>query len=68
MIFSLQYVANGKQPLISLAILAPSRFELDWYSSRLVVRLGRMLPLFRFGLGGKIGSGKQWWSWISSPR
>jgi uncharacterized protein len=27
--------------------------------------LGRMLPLFRFGLGGKIGSGKQWWSWIT---
>ena len=27
--------------------------------------LGRMLPLFRFGLGGKIGSGRQWWSWIT---
>ena len=27
--------------------------------------LGRMLPLFRFGLGGKLGSGKQWWSWIT---
>jgi uncharacterized protein len=27
--------------------------------------LGRMLPLFRFGLGGKIGSGKQWWSWVT---
>jgi len=26
---------------------------------------GRMLPLFRFGLGGKLGSGKQWWSWIT---
>ena len=27
--------------------------------------LGRMLPLFRFGLGGKLGSGKQWWTWIT---
>lgn len=27
--------------------------------------LSRMLPLFRFGLGGKLGSGKQWWSWIT---
>ncbi|MFO0920878.1 MAG: hypothetical protein U0905_00080 [Pirellulales bacterium] len=23
-----------------------------------------MLPLFRCGLGGKIGNGQQWWSWI----
>lgn len=27
--------------------------------------LGRMLPLFRFGLGGKLGNGNQWWSWIT---
>lgn len=27
--------------------------------------LGRMLPLFRFGLGGKLGLGSQWWSWIT---
>ena len=27
--------------------------------------LGRMLPLFKFGFGGKLGSGKQWWSWIT---
>ena len=27
--------------------------------------LGKMLPLFKFGLGGKLGSGKQWWSWIT---
>lgn len=26
---------------------------------------GRMFPLFRFGLGGKLGSGRQYWSWIS---
>ncbi len=27
--------------------------------------LGKMLPLFRFGLGGKMGNGNQWWSWIT---
>ncbi|MFA5919058.1 MAG: TIGR01777 family oxidoreductase [Candidatus Nanopelagicaceae bacterium] len=27
--------------------------------------LGRMIPFFRFGLGGRLGSGKQWWSWIT---
>ena len=27
--------------------------------------LGKMLPLFRFGLGGQMGNGKQWWSWIT---
>ena len=27
--------------------------------------LGRMMPIFKFGFGGKLGSGKQWWSWIT---
>lgn len=27
--------------------------------------LGRTLPIFRLGLGGRLGSGRQWWSWIS---
>lgn len=27
--------------------------------------LGRMLPLWRAGLGGKLGSGRQYWSWVS---
>lgn len=27
--------------------------------------LKKMLPLFRFGLGGRFGSGRQWQSWIS---
>jgi len=27
--------------------------------------LAKMLPLFRVGLGGRFGSGRQWWSWIS---
>jgi uncharacterized protein len=26
--------------------------------------LGKMLPLFRLGLGGRLGSGRQWMSWI----
>jgi uncharacterized protein (TIGR01777 family) len=26
--------------------------------------LSKMIPLFRLGLGGKLGSGKQYWSWI----
>ena len=29
--------------------------------------LARLLPLFRLGLGGRMGSGRQWWSWISLP-
>lgn len=27
--------------------------------------LPKLLPLFRFGLGGRFGPGSQWWSWIS---
>jgi uncharacterized protein (TIGR01777 family) len=27
--------------------------------------LAKMLPLFRLGLGGRLGGGKQWWSWIT---
>lgn len=26
--------------------------------------LGQMLPIFKMGLGGRLGSGKQWFSWI----
>jgi uncharacterized protein len=26
--------------------------------------LGKMLPLFRMGLGGRLGSGRQWMSWV----
>jgi uncharacterized protein len=25
----------------------------------------RLLPLFRLGLGGRLGSGRQWWSWVT---
>ena len=27
--------------------------------------LAEQLPFFRFGLGGRFGSGRQWWSWVS---
>jgi hypothetical protein len=27
--------------------------------------LGKMLPVFRLGLGGRLGSGRQWMSWVS---
>ncbi len=27
--------------------------------------LGKMLPIFRLGLGGRLGDGKQWMSWVS---
>lgn len=29
--------------------------------------LGNLLPLFRLGLGGRIGDGRQWVSWITLP-
>jgi uncharacterized protein (TIGR01777 family) len=29
--------------------------------------LPKLLPLFKLGVGGRMGSGKQWWSWISLP-
>jgi len=28
--------------------------------------LAKMLPIFRFGLGGRLGGGKQYWRWITS--
>jgi uncharacterized protein (TIGR01777 family) len=29
--------------------------------------LGTVLPVFKLGLGGRLGSGRQWMSWISLP-
>ena len=29
--------------------------------------LERLLPLFRLGLGGRLSSGKAWWSWVTLP-
>jgi uncharacterized protein (TIGR01777 family) len=33
--------------------------------SRIGGALARMLTPFKVGVGGRIGSGKQWWSWIA---
>lgn len=33
--------------------------------SRELGALGRLLPLIKLGIGGPLGSGKQWWAWIS---
>ena len=35
--------------------------------SRKLGALGRLLPLIKFGIAGPLGSGKQWWAWISLP-
>jgi uncharacterized protein len=29
--------------------------------------LGKLLPILRLGVGGPLGSGRQWWSWITLP-
>ena len=29
--------------------------------------MARLAPLFRLGLGGRLGSGRQWMSWVSEP-
>jgi len=41
-----------------------------WLRSGLVLApsggaLGKLLPILRLGLGGPLGSGRQWWSWIT---
>lgn len=33
--------------------------------SRELGALGRLLPLLKLGVAGPLGSGKQWWAWIS---
>jgi len=35
--------------------------------SRKLGALGRLLPLIKLGVGGPLGSGKQFWAWISLP-
>lgn len=43
-----------------------------WLRSGLVLTpsggaLGKLLPILRLGAGGPLGSGRQWWSWITLP-
>ena len=33
--------------------------------SRKLGALGKLLPIIKLGLGGAIGTGKQWWAWIN---
>jgi uncharacterized protein (TIGR01777 family) len=35
--------------------------------SRKLGALGRLIPLIKLGIGGPLGSGNQWWAWISQP-
>lgn len=35
--------------------------------SRKLGALGRLLPLIKWGVGGPLASGRQWWAWISLP-
>lgn len=52
------------------ALLAPSEVRVvlvrtTMVMSRKLGALGRLLPLLKLGVGGALGSGKQWWAWIS---
>ena len=54
------------------ALKAPTEFRVvlartTMVMSRKLGALGRLLPLIKLGIGGPLGSGKQWWAWISLP-
>jgi uncharacterized protein len=55
---------RASQPLSQLGVrLIHARFGV--VLSTLGGALGKMIPLFQKGLGGRLGSGEQYWSWIS---
>ncbi len=70
---------NGKGFLAELAnswereaMKAPSGVRVVQIRTTMVLSrtkgaLGRLLPILRAGVGGKLGNGKQWWAWISLP-
>ena len=55
---------GAAQPAIDAGIRVPFLRTSIVLSGRGGV-LHRTLPLFKLGLGGRVGSGRQWWSWIS---
>ena len=56
--------AEGQAQLVSLGVRVAS-LRTAMVLSINGGALAKMLPLFRAGLGGRIGSGRQYWSWIS---
>lgn len=52
----------------AIAVQADTRVVLvrtTMVMSRKLGALGKLLPLIKLGIGGPLGSGKQWWAWIS---
>ena len=53
-----------------VALTAPSDVRVVTIRTTMVMSrakgaLGRLLPLIRIGVGGRLGNGNQWWAWIS---
>ena len=54
--------AEAQRATASGARVVCTRFGLSLAREGGVMRI--LLPIFRLGLGGPVGSGRQWWSWI----
>lgn len=77
--FLLETAPRGKGFLADLAVAwereamkAPAGVRVVQIRTTMVLSrtkgaLGRLLPIIRAGIGGKLGNGKQWWAWISLP-
>lgn len=63
------FLASVVEPWESAATLAPKATRVVLARTGLVVAnggaFGRLLPLTRLGIGGPLGSGTQYWPWIS---
>ena len=63
------FLASVVEPWESAASHAPKQTRVVLARTGLVVAkggaFGRMLPLTRLGVGGPLGSGRQYWPWIS---